>query len=648
MVLTPSKITIEHNETGDKTFPQNVPINDPEYISSPIKWNFACDGEGSANKTEYVEVATQPSTSSSKYDGNHRQSDVKTVSIWRTDNEESNAIIFHHESEIVENCCENYFNCNYQHDDQQQQMRTQFHEAFTASNHEVPKSTERLNNTVEIVSSHSAPLDILNRNNISSVINQLNLSPEFRHYEKTTNLSQQTSVNLTPCRSSRTNQNFNLLNQNMENNNFSEDKFINTSRNTTNELNAHHNVAQSSNPPSSSSGMLRNLELFNISTPSTSHRGKPIGINLTTQNQFPTSSNHSRSLSSSNFTAGQHSSSLSDVSFEPSPEETNRWQQVTNTVGLSGLAKIVRKRARKFVKGDNSYSDYLRYFDNELEAKGLKNTFDLYFSQLMSESLGAALHPLINIGYAMEFKNPILLSEGLAYVCITPLRDASKILNDADAIRASSDATIFQLIEELQSIKFPEINNDDWNFQKKTEFLLENYGMVFRDLIAKWDLTQGDKLLDKLNELTEASILAVFGTYPKQIDFFLLHGLTGNHAVRILFQNLPEALQRQILKVNLLGFLTDYVVQRCPKVDINFITGYEESNLGENNPTWDVILEKTISIDEVHVPKVIRCLTHYMETVPLPQRTKLFTDTFLMQCATKVVDLIREEEDFLF
>lgn len=92
-------------------------------------------------------------------------------------------------------------------------------------------------------------------------------------------------------------------------------------------------------------------------------------------------------------------------------------------------------------------------------------------------------------------------------------------------------------------------------------------------IYIRWDLSQGEKLSDKLNELTEASILGVFGTYPKQIDFFLLHGLTGNHAVRIIFHYLPEALQRQILKVNLLGFLTDYVIQGYPKVDINFITG---------------------------------------------------------------------------
>lgn len=358
MVLTPSKITIEHSETGDKTFPQNVP-NDPDYISSPIKWNFVCNGDGSGNKTEYIEVAAQPS-SSSKNDGINRQktSDMKTVSIWRTDNEESNAIIFHHESEIVENCCENYFNCNYQHDDDDQQsMRTHQHcNNFKTNNHEVPQSTERLNNTVEIISSHSAPLDILNRNNISSVINQLNLSPEFRHYEKMTNLSQQNSANLTPCRLTRINQNFNLLNQNMENNNFNEDKFINTSRNATNQPQPHSsneiNVAFSSHQPNTSS-MLRNLELFNITTPSTVRRGKPIGINLTTQNQFPTSQNR-RSLHSNGYSSEPHSNSLLNVS-NTSREITDRWQQVTNTIGLSGLAKIVRKRARKcaeFIKGD--------------------------------------------------------------------------------------------------------------------------------------------------------------------------------------------------------------------------------------------------------------------------------------------------------
>lgn len=103
----------------------------------------------------------------------------------------------------------------------------------------------------------------------------------------------------------------------------------------------------------------------------------------------------------------------------------------------------------------------------------------------MGESLGAALHPLINIGYAIEFSNPILLSEGLAYTCISPLKDTSKMLDNSDSIRANADTTVFHLIEELQTLEFPELYNENWNFSDKTKFLLESHWMVFKDLIAK-------------------------------------------------------------------------------------------------------------------------------------------------------------------
>lgn len=103
----------------------------------------------------------------------------------------------------------------------------------------------------------------------------------------------------------------------------------------------------------------------------------------------------------------------------------------------------------------------------------------------MGESLGAALHPLINIGYAIEFSNPILLSEGLAYACTSPLKDTSKILNDSDLNSVNPDITVSHLIEELQTMEFPELHNKDWNFTNRTEFLLENHWTVFRNLIAK-------------------------------------------------------------------------------------------------------------------------------------------------------------------
>lgn len=77
----------------------------------------------------------------------------------------------------------------------------------------------------------------------------------------------------------------------------------------------------------------------------------------------------------------------------------------------------------------------------------------------------------------------------------------------------------------------------------------------------------------KLNELTEASLLGAFATYSKQIDFFLLHGVTGNHAVRMVFPYLSVEMQRYLLRVNLLGLLVVYAVQKKPKINITFVTG---------------------------------------------------------------------------
>lgn len=64
--------------------------------------------------------------------------------------------------------------------------------------------------------------------------------------------------------------------------------------------------------------------------------------------------------------------------------------------------------------------------------------------------------------------------------------------------------------------------------------------------------------------------------------------------------------------------------------------------------SWENILKRTISTDEEHVAKAVRTLIHYMETVPMAERSSLFTETFLKTCAFKFVDIVQEPEDYTF
>ncbi|XP_053687001.1 glucose transporter type 1-like [Sabethes cyaneus] len=206
-----------------------------------------------------IPVSTPPPQSSSnckieellKKSSPSASAEFKTVSIWRAENgDEANAIIFHHESEIVENCCTNHFldhsnydictvdNCDYlikSTDTPKSDRKGSF-----------SKSEERLNNSVALTTSTGTKLELKQRNVFTSTLSTANnataaanvysiISPDLRRFEKQTNLTRN-SVNLSQNLSSASSTssssiflgNYNQIYRNM-NQNTSDDKLLNTS-----------------------------------------------------------------------------------------------------------------------------------------------------------------------------------------------------------------------------------------------------------------------------------------------------------------------------------------------------------------------------------------------------------------------------------
>lgn len=141
VILTPSKITIE-NYPMTVRVPKTAPTT-PEYrgrrevivsplpdyatAPSPIHWHFPCsdsDGTGNSGTTGTGEDTTTSTSTEESHTVIHnygqgksgrwqmggRSAETKTVSIWRTSensDEETSAVIFHHESGTVENYSSN-------------------------------------------------------------------------------------------------------------------------------------------------------------------------------------------------------------------------------------------------------------------------------------------------------------------------------------------------------------------------------------------------------------------------------------------------------------------------------------------------------------------------------------------------------------
>uniref|UniRef100_A0A182KFL9 Uncharacterized protein n=1 Tax=Anopheles christyi TaxID=43041 RepID=A0A182KFL9_9DIPT len=204
--------------------PEPLPVGEPSQLSGP-----SIQTSSSSCKIEELLKKSSPSASAS---------DFKTVSIWRAENgDEGNAIIFHHESEIVENCCTNHFldhssydvcrvdNCDYliKSSDTDGTTGTK----RTSSCGSLCKSEERLNNTIPVPSTTSAglgtkQLELKQRNIFTSTLAGTTttsasmtsacgggsiptsattatvysiISPDLKRFEKQTNLNRN-SVNL--------------------------------------------------------------------------------------------------------------------------------------------------------------------------------------------------------------------------------------------------------------------------------------------------------------------------------------------------------------------------------------------------------------------------------------------------------------------
>lgn len=339
LILTPSKITIEPIN--------NSSIDIPELFTSPsrIQWNFL----SGLNQRDILSTESTASTPTSyrydddttlsyNYQNKKSPTDVKTVSIWRTENDEGNAIIFHHESEIVENCCNNYFQCDDDMFIDTNQCTSELCDYFEKTEH-LP---EILNNSLDFSSyssSTSASIKINHRNDIS---------PDMRYYEKRTNLEQQqqqqqqssssSSSNILTVLNKSTNTSVNNVNQ------ISSNLYRNFNQNL--EVNLCNDDKSLTTTTSSSSTSTNRNNNTNYFLPTQSNYLEPYSISssdsdktlyLTRQNQFVPHTHRRQST---------HLLSNSQVNVN-NPVTMQRWRSLTHTVGLTDLMRLVRNSTRK-------------------------------------------------------------------------------------------------------------------------------------------------------------------------------------------------------------------------------------------------------------------------------------------------------------
>ncbi|CAO3629820.1 unnamed protein product [Cunninghamella echinulata] len=302
---------------------------------------------------------------------------------------------------------------------------------------------------------------------------------------------------------------------------------------------------------------------------------------------------------------------------------------------------ITRDNYSKYLGSAKAYTSYLHFFEKEIAQHGIIDTVRrfVWSGDMLARTLGDVLHPIIHIGYGIEFSLPGQTAEGLAMAACTdgfiaewlgelpPINDSLVPIHSTETKNGRLEdvkekSTILEIVESIRTnIYFDDfISTDD---ELKAGRLLERpYINKIHDYVKQWihdnQWNTREAIDERLKELY-TSIVLIYGASGfkandednehVQLDMFLMHTLTSSYFLHILSSHLHINEAAAMIQGHLLSTLIYYVAMGRPRVQVNRLLAYKSPTiLQDSDPqTWSHILTIAVN-EEAHVVKVIRSL----------------------------------------
>ncbi|KAJ7154509.1 hypothetical protein C8R46DRAFT_439354 [Mycena filopes] len=327
------------------------------------------------------------------------------------------------------------------------------------------------------------------------------------------------------------------------------------------------------------------------------------------------------------------------------------------------------------------YPAYLSFFSAEIAKRGVSGALEHYLFSPEANGNGAfmlarftagLLHPLIDAGLGVEFGQDFMVAQGkhalqstirptpsalnidyqgLAQAALTsPIGDCFMDSSSVPEINSGPSTSLLSLLRELYAS--PTFSPTPTAGERPSYAALEKWvrarpehGAAIRDIYAKWtfDLADPGDFAQKVEECMWQATLLLGATgkanasSKPQMDFFLMHFLTGSLCLRPLV----DAIQKPLYKAQLLQTYARttalfLVLRGRPRIDVALVMSYPacpvpphsdssdshpalKSGLAASSP-WLTVLNNAMRHPEPHVIKAIRalfyCAQQYGDSVP--------------------------------
>ncbi|KAI1525805.1 DUF4243 domain containing protein, partial [Pyrenophora tritici-repentis] len=270
-------------------------------------------------------------------------------------------------------------------------------------------------------------------------------------------------------------------------------------------------------------------------------------------------------------------------------------------------------RFKNYLGQEKYYHDFLVFFQEEIDNKGWEATLQEYLfagtemaDDLLVRLYAGFLHPLIHLGFGVEFEQPGVIAEALAQAAVHGawmkglFVGCEEKVKEREAGDVGGRKTIVQVLEECRSNEKMRTAAQEGDANKIRDGILKRAPAEMVEMATQCFVKEGDDLQEKMAEMVNATVyFTSTSQHPPHIpklDFFYMHCLNASifFARFLATPSFSPHTQRRLLNWKIWSDITMYVSRGCPPLLLQEITDYKPKKEGD----LASVIERVKQIDD--------------------------------------------------
>ncbi|KAK5000950.1 hypothetical protein LTR66_000296 [Elasticomyces elasticus] len=276
---------------------------------------------------------------------------------------------------------------------------------------------------------------------------------------------------------------------------------------------------------------------------------------------------------------------------------------------------------------EKHYHDFLVYFQNEIDAKGWQGVLNEYLlagderaNDMLVRMFAGFFHPIIHLGFGIEFNQPAIIAEALAQAAVHDSWMKPFLIGAEKKAARTPPATSKSIVELLDEVHADPAIRDAPHWEDGNKFrdgILKRVPEAMIGYAAQYSL-KPEQLEEKTAEMINASAYFTGAAQhpPKQvkIDFYYMHCFNCSIFFSAFLKQDWLSMEN---KVRLLEWksrsdVAMYASRKSPPLLMNEIKNYQpKAPVKDAEDPWADIMERVCRHnDDGHGSKLVRALAH--------------------------------------